>query len=55
MKKANLYEDTDKVCLENGEMEGYLNQQSNVYVTKQGQLGKMDGYHNFNWKPLKDK
>ena len=55
MKKANLYEDTDKVCLENGEMEGYLNQQSNVYVTKQGQLGKMDGYHNLNWKPLKDK
>ena len=30
-----------------------MNQQSNVYVTKQGQLGKMDGYHNLNWKPLK--
>ena len=25
------------------------------HVTKQGQLGKMDGYRNLNWKPLKDK
>ena len=24
-------------------------------VTKQGQLGKVDGYHNLNWKQLKDK
>ena len=43
MKKGNLSEDTDKECLENGEIEDCLNQQSNVYVTKQGQLGKMDG------------
>ena len=55
MKKGNLSEDTDKECLENGEIEDCLNQQSNVYVTKQGQLGKMDGYHNLNWKQLKDK
>ena len=34
---------------------GCLNQQSNVYVTKHGKLGKMDGYHNLNWKQLKDK
>ena len=44
-----------KVCLGNGEIEDCLNQHSNVYVTKQGQLGKMDGYHNLNWKQLKDK
>ena len=43
MKKRNLPEDTDKECLENGKIEDCLNQQSNVYVTKQGQLGKMDG------------
>ena len=43
MKKENLSEDKDKECLENGEIEDCLNQQSNVYVTKQGQLGKMDG------------
>ena len=55
MKKGNLYKDTDKECLENGEIEGCLNGQSDVYVTKQGQLGKMDGYHNLNWKQLKDK
>ena len=29
--------------------------QSNVYVTKQGQLGKIDGYRNLKWKQLKDK
>ena len=28
--------------LENGDIEDCLNQQSNVYVTKQGQLGKME-------------
>ena len=28
--------------LENGEIEDCLNQQSKVYVTKQGQLGKME-------------
>ena len=55
MKKRNLSEDTGKECLENGEIEDCLNQQSNVYVTKQRQLGKMDGYHNLNWKQLKDK
>ena len=43
MKKGNLSENKDKECLENGEIEDCLNQQSNVYVTKQGQLGKMDG------------
>ena len=55
MKKGTLSEDTGKECFENGEIEDCLNQQSNVYVTKQGQLGKMDGYHNLNWKQLKDK
>ena len=44
MKKGNLSEDTDKECLENGEIENCLNQQSKVYVMKQRQLGKMDGY-----------
>ena len=44
MKKGNLSEDTDKECLENGEIENCLNQQSNAYVMKQRQLGKMDGY-----------
>ena len=38
-----------------GEIEDCLNQQSNVYLTKHGQLGKMDGYHNLNWKQSKDK
>ena len=55
MKKGNLSKDTGKECLENEEIEDCLNQQSNVYVTKQGQLGKMDGYHNLGWKQLKDK
>ena len=54
-EEGSLLEDTDKESLENGEIEDCLNQQSNVYVTKQGQLGKMDGYHNLNWKQLKDK
>ena len=44
MKKENLSENKDKECLENGEIEDCLNQQSNVYVIKQGKLGKMDGY-----------
>ena len=48
MKKGNLSEDTDEKCLMNGEIEDCLNQQSNIYVTKQEQLGKMDGYHNLN-------
>ena len=55
MKKGNLSEDTDEDCLGNREIEDCLNQQSNVYVTKQGELGKMDGYLNFNWKQLKGK
>ena len=55
MKKGNLQEHTGKECLENGEIEGCLNQQSNVFVTKQGQSGKMNGYDNLNWKQLKDK
>ena len=48
-----MSEDTDKERLENGEIEDFLNQQSNVYVAKQMQLGKMDGYYNLNWKQLK--
>ena len=40
MKKGNLSEDTDKECLENGETEDCLNQQSNMYMTRQGQVGK---------------
>ena len=55
IKKENLSEDTDKQCLGNREMEDCLNQQSNMYVTKQGQLRKIDGYDNLNWKQLKDK
>ena len=55
MNNGNLSEDTDKEYLENGEIEDCLNQQNNVYVTKQEQLGKMDGYHTLNWKQLKDK
>ena len=35
------------------EWSDFLNQQSNVYVAKQMQLGKMDGYYNLNWKQLK--
>ena len=55
IKKGNLSEDTHKEFLENGQqIEVCLNQQSNVYVTKQGQLGKMDGYHHLNWKQLQD-
>ena len=50
-----MSEDTDKECLESGEIEDCLNQQSNVYVTKQGQLGEMNGYCNLNWEQLKDK
>ena len=55
MRKGNLSEDTLKECLENAEIEDSENQQGNVYVTKQGQLGETDGYHNLNWKQLKDK
>ena len=55
MKKGNLSEDTDEECLENGEIEDCLNQQSNVYVNKQGQLGNMDGFHNLNWKQSNNK
>ena len=55
MGKRNLSENTDKECLENGEIKDCLNQQRNVYVTKQRQLGKMNGYDNLNWKQLKDK
>ena len=45
MKKGNLSEDTERKCLENGDIEGCLNQKSNVYVTKKEQLRKMDGCH----------
>ena len=44
-EEGNLSEDTDNECLENGEIEDCLNQQSNEYVTKQVQLGKIDVYH----------
>ena len=27
-----------------------LNQHGDVYVTKQVQVGKVDSYHNLNWK-----
>ena len=50
MKKGSMSDDRDKECLQSGEIENCLNQQSNVYVTKQGQLGKMNGCHNLNWK-----
>ena len=36
MKNGNLSEDADKEYLENGEIGDSLNQQRNVYVTKQG-------------------
>ena len=36
MEKGNLLEDTDKECLKNGEREDCLNEQKNVFVTKQG-------------------
>ena len=34
---------------------GLLESTEQLYATKQEQLGKMDGYHNLNWKQLKDK
>ena len=40
MKKGNLSEDTDKECLENGEIGDCLNLQGNVHADKQEQLGK---------------
>ena len=55
MRKGNLSEDTDKESLENEEIEDCLNQQCNVYMTKQRQLEKKDGNHNLSWKHLKDK
>ena len=55
MGKGNLSENTDEECLENGEIKDCLNEQRNVYVTKQRQLEKMNGYDNLNWKQLKDK
>ena len=42
--------DTERECLENGEKEECLNQQGNVYVARQGQLERMAGYQNLNWK-----
>ena len=55
MKGTCQRKSADKECLENGEIEDYMNQQSNVYVTKQEQLRKTDAYHNLKWKQLKDK
>ena len=34
---------------------GLFESTEQLYVTKQGQLGKMNGYHSLNWKPLKGK
>ena len=55
MKMGNHVRGYRQRMFDNGEIEDCLNQQSNVYVIKQGQLGKMDGYHNLNWKQLKYK
>ena len=52
MRKVNLLGDTERECLENGKKGGFLNQQSSVSVTRQGQLERMDGYQNLNWKQL---
>ena len=52
MRKVNLLGDTERECLENGKKGGFLNQQSSVSVTRLGQLERMDGYQNLNWKQL---
>ena len=46
MRKENLLGDAERECLEKGEC---LNQQSNMCVTRQGQLERMAGYQNLNW------
>ena len=50
MKKGNRLGDTERDSLENGEKGECLNQQSNVCVTRQGQLERMAGYQNLDWK-----
>ena len=50
MRKENLLGDTERECLKNGEKKECLNQQSNVCVSRKGQLERMPGYQNFNWK-----
>ena len=50
MRKENLFGDTDRQCIENEEKGERLNQQSNVSATRQGQLERMAGYQNLNWK-----
>ena len=56
LRKENLLVDTERECLGNGKKGKFLNQQSSVCVTRQGQLERMDGYQNLNWKQLeKDK
>ena len=50
MRKEDLLGDTERECFENGEKGECLNQQSNVCVTRQGQLKRMAGYQNLNWK-----
>ena len=52
MRKENVLGNTEKECLENREKGECLNQQCNVYVTRQGQLEKLRGYQNFSWKQL---
>ena len=48
MRKENVLGDTERKCLENGKKEECLNQQSNVFMTRQGQLEKMADYQNLN-------
>ena len=55
IRKENLSGETERECLQNGEKREYLNQQSNMYVIRQGQSETMVGYQNLNWKQQKDK
>ena len=48
--KKHLLGDTERECLENGEKGECFNEQSNVCVPRQGQLGRMTGYQSLNWK-----
>ena len=55
IRKENLSGETERECLQNGEKREYLNQQSNMYVIRQGQSETMVGYQNLKWKQQKDK
>ena len=50
MRKENLLRDTEREYLKNGEKKECLNQQSNVCLSRKGQLERMAGYENLNWK-----